>query len=258
MNSDKLTGQNFWESYWESGTNRKKNRRPSLCVQEILGTFDRYLPASKGLTALEIGGAKGEYLLYLVKRFGFEAHSLDYSSVGNEQTLETFSKAGIPVKVYERDLFADNSDLPLFDIVFSLGFIEHFDDPVPVVECHLKLLKPGGVLMLGVPNYSGIYHWVLKRLAPSMFTTHNLRIMDISTWSLFEKKLGIETIYRAYIGGFEPLNMKKLERKTLFNRLTYFNIQVLTVLFSFRFKGLRKFNSANISSYLLGIYRKSK
>jgi len=258
MNSEKLTGRNFWETYWETGSGRKRNKRPSLSILEILKAFDRYLPAEKGLTVLEIGGAKGEFLLYLVKRFGYEGHSLDYSSAGNEQTLETFSRAGYTVQVYERDLFADNSDLPLFDIVFSLGFIEHFDDPVPVVESHLKLVRPGGILLLGVPNYSGIYKWVLKRLAPSIFITHNLRTMDLRTWDEFEKKFGLETLYRAYIGGFEPLNMKKFEKKNLINRLIYLKIQILTVLFSFRFRGLRKFNSATVSSYLMGIYRKSK
>jgi len=258
MNSEKLTGRNFWETYWETGNSKKKNNRPSLCVLEILKAFDLYLPAEKDLKILEIGGAKGEYLLYLVKRFGYEGYSLDYSSAGNEATLETFLKAGKKVKVYERDLFADNSDLPLFDIVFSLGLIEHFDDPVTVVESHLKLLRPGGILLIGVPNYSGIYHLVLKHLAPSMFVTHNLRIMDIATWSDFEQKFGLETIYRDYIGGFEPLNMKKLEKKSLLNRLIYFKIQVLTVLFSFRFRWLRKFNSAFISSYMIGIYKKNK
>ncbi|MCX6281414.1 MAG: class I SAM-dependent methyltransferase [Bacteroidetes bacterium] len=258
MNSEKLTGRNFWETYWETDTDKKKNKRPSLSVIEILNAFDRNLPPEHGLTVLEIGGAKGEYLLYLVKRFGYEGHSLDYSSAGNEQTKETFTKAGYKVQVYERDLFADNSDLPLFDIVFSLGFIEHFDEPLPVVESHLKLVKPGGILVLGVPNYSGIYKLVLKRLAPSMFTTHNLRIMDINTWTEFEKPLNLVTLFRSYIGGFEPLNMKKLENKTLFNRLIYFKIQVLTVLFSFRCRVLRKYNSAFISSYLIGIYRKRK
>ncbi|MCX6240378.1 MAG: class I SAM-dependent methyltransferase [Bacteroidetes bacterium] len=258
MNSEKLTGRNFWETYWETDTDNKKKKRPSLCVQEILKAFDSQLPAEKGLKALEIGGAKGEYLLYLVRRFGYDGFSLDYSSAGNEQTLETFSRAGYKVQVYERDLFADNSDLPLFDIVFSLGFIEHFEDPASVVESHLRLLRPGGVLLLGVPNYSGIYHLVLKHLAPSMYKTHNLRIMDLSSWSDFEQKFGLETLYRAYIGGFEPLNMKKLENRNLLNRLVYFKIQVLTVLFSFRFRGLRKFNSAFISSYLIGIYRKNK
>jgi len=258
MTSEKLTGKKFWETYWETDTDKKKHNRPSLCVLELLRVFDEQLPGSKGMTALEIGGAKGEYLLYLVRRFGYEGYSLDYSATGNEQTLETFSKAGYKVEVYERDLFADNSDLPLFDLVFSLGFLEHFDDPVPVVESHLNLLKPGGILLLGVPNYSGIYKCILKRLAPSMFTTHNLKIMDLSGWTGFEQKFGLEVLYKAYIGGFEPLNMKKLERKTLFNRLIYFKIQVLTVLFSFRFRMLRKYNSAFISSYLIGIYRKSK
>ena len=258
MSSEKLTGRNFWETYWETDTGKKKNKRPSLSFLELLKVFDEHLPGTKGLKVLEIGGAKGEYLLYLVKRFGYEGYSLDYSRAGNEQTLETFSRAGYTVYVYERDLFADNSDLPLFDIVFSLGFIEHFDDPVPVVESHLKLVRPGGMLLLGVPNYAGIYKRVLKRLAPSMFTTHNMNVMDLGAWSEFEKKFGLETLYRAYIGGFEPLNMKKLEKKSLMNRLIYFNIQILTVLFSFRFRGLRKYNSATISSYLIGIYRKSK
>ncbi|MEI6884747.1 MAG: class I SAM-dependent methyltransferase [Bacteroidota bacterium] len=258
MNSEKLTGQNFWESYWKSGNEKKNISRPNLSVLELLATFDRHLPAVKGLTALEIGGGRGEYLLYMARRFGYEAYSLDYSSAGNEQTKETFSKAGIDVQLYERDLFADNSDLPLFDIVFSLGFLEHFDDPIPVIDSHLKLLKTGGILLIGVPNYSGVYHWVLKRLAPSMFTTHNLGIMNINSWSGFEKRFGLQPIFRRYIGGFEPLNMKKIERKTLFNRLIYFNIQILTVLLSFNFRGLRTFNSANISNYLIGIYRKTE
>jgi len=42
-----------------------------------------------------------------------------------------------------------------------LGFIEHFDEPVGVVVRHLDLLKPGGILLLGVPNYGGIYRKVL-------------------------------------------------------------------------------------------------
>jgi SAM-dependent methyltransferase len=258
MCSEKLTGVNFWETYWEKDTGKRKNKKPNLSFLELLNVFDSQLPQSKGLRVLEIGGAKGEYLLYLVRRFGYEGHSLDYSKAGNEQTIDTFSRAGYEVQVYERDLFADNSDLPLFDMVFSLGFIEHFDDPVPVVESHLKLVRPGGILLLGVPNYSGIYKPVLKRLAPSMILTHNMKVMDVRTWSEFEKKFGLEILYRAYIGGFEPLNMKKLEKKSLINRLIYFHIQVLTVIFSFRFRGLRKYNSAAVSSYLIGIYRKSK
>jgi SAM-dependent methyltransferase len=257
MNSEKLTGKNFWETYWKAKSDKKKNQKPSLSVIEIRKAFDRYLPDVKDLMVLEIGGAKGEYLLYLVRRFGYKAYSLDYSGTGNDQTMETFREAGLQVSVYERDLFADNSDLPLFDLVFSLGFIEHFDDAVPAVEHHLKLVKPGGILLLGVPNYAGIYKKVLQRLAPSILTTHNLSIMNLENWKVFKTSYGLMPVFEGYIGGFEPLNMKKIEKRTIVNRLIYFIIQVLTVCFSFRFPALRKYNSARISSYLLGIYRKS-
>jgi len=258
MKESKLTGQTFWEDYWEGKPGTAVQKKTTLLIREILKTFDRYLPATKGLSIMEVGGAYGEYLLYLTRRFGYKAYSLDYSRIGNEQTLETFSNAGIPVEVFERDLFSDNSDLPKFDIVYSLGFIEHFDDPGKVVEKHLDLLKPGGILLLGVPNYAGIYRPVLRRLAPSIEETHNMGIMDLDNWHEFEQRLSLQTIFTGYIGGFEPLNMKKLERKTALNHLIYFFIRVLMVLFSFRMQFLRKFNSKSWSGYIMGIYRKKQ
>ena len=65
-------------------------------------------------------------------------------------------------------------------------------------------------------------------------------------------------MFTGYIGGFEPLNMKKLEVKTAGNQVIYFFIRVLMVLFSFNMQFLRRFNSKQISSYLVGIYRKKE
>ena len=258
MKESKLTGQTFWEDYWEGKPGKRGWKKINMARKELFKTFDQFLPATKGLTILEIGGAKGEFLLYFARHFEYKAYSLDYSRVGNEQTLETFSNARLPVEVFERDLFGDNSDLPKFDIVYSLGLIEHFDDPGSVVEKHLDFLNPGGILLLGVPNYSGIYHVVLHRLAPSIEKTHNLKIMDISEWRIFEQKLRLKTVFSGYICGFEPLNMKKLEVRNLLNHILYFFIRVLMVLLSFNFQFLRRFNSKFWSCYLLGIYRKGQ
>ena len=256
MKESELTGQKLWEDYWEKKDDRLITKRKNLLFKEILKIFDKYLPNSKGLTILEIGGGQGEYLLYLTRKFSYKAHSLDYSRIGNEQTHDLFSKAGLSVELFDRDLFSDNSDLPKFDIVFSLGLIEHFDNPGLVVEKHLELVKSGGILLLGVPNYGGIYRPVLKRLAPAVEATHNMNTMDLENWKLFEEKFTLQPIFTGYIGGFEPMNMKKLEVKNLFNKILYFFIRVLMVLFSFRMEFLRKFNSKYWSGYLIGIYRK--
>lgn len=39
-----------------------------------------------------------------------------------------FEIANVDATIYNRDIFADILDLPSFDIVFYMGFIEHFSD----------------------------------------------------------------------------------------------------------------------------------
>jgi len=146
--------------------------------------------------------------------------------------------------------------MPKFDIVCSLGFIEHFDNPLSVVARHTDLLKPGGILMIGVPNLGGIYHLFLKHLSPSHDITHNLKIMDLKNWNEIERKLDLATVFKGYIGGFEPMIMKKLDEKSGFNQFLLFIVKVLMIIFSFRMRFLRKFNSRYWSGYLIGIYRK--
>jgi SAM-dependent methyltransferase len=256
---NKLTEKKSWETYWKEKPDvieiRKKKHQ--LFLNEILTVFDKNLPVNENYHALEIGGAPGKYLMYLVKNFKYHAHSLDYSKIGNEQTKKYFAASAIPVEVYERDLFLDNKDLPKFDIVFSLGLIEHFENPELVVSKHVELLKPGGILLLGVPNLTGIYHLFLKVLAPSHDKNHNLSTMDILNWKIFETKLHLIPIFKGYVGGFEPVIMKKMENKNPPSYFLYFVVLVLMVIFSFQFKFLRKFNSKFWSGYLIGIYKKN-
>jgi 2-polyprenyl-3-methyl-5-hydroxy-6-metoxy-1,4-benzoquinol methylase len=256
---DKLTDDKYWDKYWDKMGNTQGvyHSRPTLVMECFLKIFHNYLKVDENLHVLEIGGAPGDYLIYFHKHFKYQVHSLDFSATGNEQTRQNFKRAGIPIQLYEKDLFSDLSDLPKFDIVFSLGFIEHFDNTLEVVSRHLELVKPGGLLLLGVPNFTGIYYPFLKRLAPDLLNAHYLDVMHIKNWDNFEKSLNMTCLYKSYVGGFEPLNMKKIEKKTLFNKILYFKVKVLMVMFSFRMKFLRRFNSRLISAYLIGIYKKN-
>jgi glycogen(starch) synthase len=53
-------------------------------------------------------------------------------------------------------LRADAFRVPLrpasFDLVLSSGFIEHFDDPMPLVRTMVSLVRPGGAICLLVPS----------------------------------------------------------------------------------------------------------
>lgn len=253
-----LTEKAHWENRWKRIREPKEIQRDTKHAvnSELVKIFDTYLPQQTGLKILEIGGAPGQFLAYLAKEFGYSAHAIDYSTIGCDKMREAFEIANVDVTIYNRDIFGDLSDLPSFDIVFSMGFIEHFSDLDSIVGKHVELLKKQGILLLGVPNYRGISHAVLKRLAPRKLSMHNLETMDIKNWESFEKKYGLKMIFKDYIGGFNPGRFRGCENRTLKNVLIRFFFKIVRILITDRFASLRRFNSIYWSAYLFGIYRK--
>lgn len=256
-----FTEKEYWDKYWKNhkGPFEIKRRENELLLNEILDIFDRYLPVNENMNVLEIGGAPGHYLMYMAKNYKYKVHSLDYSKVGNELTIKNFQIAGLDVKVYEMDFFSDacNVALPKFDIVYSLGFIEHFEDLKEVIRRHTMLLKTDGILLLGVPNLRGIYRIFLRQTAPIHLSLHNLDSMDLKNWNTFEKELHLKSIFKGYVGGFEPKVMKKLEKKNPMSYLLNFIVKVQKLIFSCNLRFLRKLNSPYWSGYLVAIYKKS-
>lgn len=258
MSKERLTEMEFWEAYWERVILPVEMRKSKTDDHNraILSILDRHLPKGQGLSALEIGGAPGQYLAYVRNTFGYSVSALDLSPIGCQKTRDNFALLHIEGKVYQRDLFGDNSDIPQFDVVYSLGFIEHFSDLNSVVERHLALLKPGGTLMVGAPNFLGINHWFLKRLAPELLALHNLNTMNVRAWKSFRERFALTLIFEGYVGGFEPTVFCRCEERTLVNRMLRFLAGQLSRIFSYRLKFMRRFNSKWFSGYVMGIYRK--
>jgi 2-polyprenyl-3-methyl-5-hydroxy-6-metoxy-1,4-benzoquinol methylase len=252
-----ITDQLYWDEYWNNLylPAEVKNDKNNLYLTQILKVFNDYLPKDKGLSILEIGGAPGQYLAYMHNTFGYKITCLDYSKVGCEKTIENFKLLGIDGNVFQGDLFSGNLTLPLFDIVYSLGFIEHFNDLSEVIINHLKLLKPGGILLVGTPNFTGIYKIFLKHLAPKLLSRHILSTMDISNWKSFEKESKLEILFKSYIGGFELSILNRSENRTIINAVL---LRILIVIrMSLKaIKNYKKYNNKFISGYIIGVYRK--
>ncbi|HCO95683.1 MAG TPA: hypothetical protein DIU00_17345 [Phycisphaerales bacterium] len=255
MARERLTEKKYWEDRWD------RTRLPAIVEpttkhpvrKEIIRIFKNFLPM-KELSIIEIGGAPGKYLAYLSKYHGYETSIIDYSEIGCQKTRENFDLLGLNVNIYNRDFFGDFSDIPRFDVVLSMGFIEHFNDLDDVFRRHVNLLQKNGFLVIGVPNYSGISQKVLSRTAPDMLSRHNLDAMDLKNWSILETTYGLIPLFKGYIGGFEPKNLKRCEHRTLRNLFIRYFFKMLHTLMS-PFSFLRKYNSPTWSAYLLGIYK---
>jgi SAM-dependent methyltransferase len=127
---------------------------------------------------LEIGCAPGKTLAWVSAALGAEVSGLDYSDRGLAVARELFAtlnlRADLRCEELDRTTFSPGS----FDVVFSAGVIEHFADPSPVVRAHLRLLRSGGLLLVTIPDYSGVYGWLQHYFDAPSLEIHNLRLMS--------------------------------------------------------------------------------
>lgn len=252
-----MTTSEFWDERWSDVSLPVEVRRSRyLSIDAILDVFDRYLPHDPALSVLEVGGAPGQWLVYLHRTFGYRIGVLDNSPVGAAKSRENFALLGIPADVLEQDLFAPPPKPQAFDIVYSLGLIEHFDDPAPVIEAHLRFLRPGGLLVVGCPNLRGVNRLVLARLAPSFLARHHDGAMELKRWRNFEQALGLDPVFTGYVGGFDPGILTHVEGRGLARRAAAAGLSLLGAVLNRRsLRLLRRANSPAWSSYAIAVYR---
>jgi len=103
----------------------------------------------------ELGAGRGTTSTYL-RSHGCDVTMVDLSEQGFRAARENFRDLGIEPA---RMVIADAADTRLpeasFDCIFSIGVLEHFVDPKPVLSETVRLLKPGGLAWhLVIPKIS--------------------------------------------------------------------------------------------------------
>lgn len=180
--------------------------------------YPKYLPRGAGLQVLEIGSAPGKHLIELHRRFGYEPFGVEYTTTGVEANRRVFAENGLkPENIFEADVFSEEfigRFQGQFDVVISRGFIEHFADPKAVVRTHLAFLKPGGTLVIEVPNFRGIhYPWYLL-FRRSVFAWHNFETMKARTFRRLFDPADLEARYSGSYGTLS-LNMFMMPQNNL-------------------------------------------
>lgn len=102
-----------------------------------------------GRRVLEVGSGLG-YLTYALSKAGFQARGLELSTVAVEKARSQFGD------LYEVGELADVVRLrpASYDIVLFTELIEHLPKPNEFIADALRLLLPGGKLVLTTPNRS--------------------------------------------------------------------------------------------------------
>lgn len=185
-NSNNYTEIADWELHW-------KNFKPFVINESKLEGLLIDFP--KKASFIEIGGFPGLYSIFFKKKFNYDVHLLDFIIIP-EVILEMEKVNNLPlgsINVIKADFFSFNSTRK-FDVVFSYGFIEHFEDIKGVIQRHVNLLNENGKLLIVLPNLNGMSGLFLKLTDPGLFNKHNLKAMNISILNEICFNLGLKEI----------------------------------------------------------------
>jgi SAM-dependent methyltransferase len=181
---EKLASREFWVNYW-SGI------KPAVVNSIDFEKFFSGLP--QGSELIEIGGFPGRYPIFLKKKFNYNITIFDYVII--PEIIDRMCVANdLPEKsfpVIEGDFFTYDPEKQ-FDLVFSIGFIEHFENTAEVIQRHLPFVKPGGRLVITLPNFRGINGCVQKTLDKSLYRAHNIGIMNVKKLSSICEQCGFK------------------------------------------------------------------
>lgn len=254
------------KDYWETVNARPRKpsrfekglfRSPiSAIFTAITNTFFVFDTTKK---VCEIGCAPGHKLVHFAERYGYQPYGVEYTVSGVTAAREAFSRAGYsPETLFYADVFSDDfqrAHSEEFDMVMSFGFIEHFDDPHSAIAAHLNMVKPGGLLLIMIPNLRGIYYPLLRFLAPDILVIHNVAIMKKKVFHHLFEQFDMRELFCDYYGllNFGLLQARGSWRQALLNGL--WRIQFLCNPFISLARHLTLENAIT-SPYLLYIGRK--
>lgn len=188
-----ITDKEFWDNYWS-------NYRYDKVPQKVL--FEQFMPRlTWGQSFIEIGGFPGVYAATFYQRGVRDVSILDFHI--NHDIVRRFEEINnLPpgtIQCIEGDFFSFSTD-KRYDVVFSSGFIEHFEDTKDVISRHVQLLSESGQLLILIPNFLGLNGKIQKRLDRQNLDAHNLKSMEIPRLKSIMQSFGLHDVSVEYFG----------------------------------------------------------
>jgi SAM-dependent methyltransferase len=194
-------------------------------------------------TAIELGGFPGYYAVFLKKYFKLDVTLLDYfvhQPVTNA-LLKANGLAESDIHIIETDLFNHHEEKK-YDLVLSCGLIEHFNDTRDIID----FLKPGGTLLITLPNFKALNGWFQKSFDKDNYDKHNIDCMNPALLADICSRTGLKVVQARYFGHFSLWLENERQKPAgvrLFKKSLWFIGKVFTKVFPF--------NSRQLSPYII-------
>lgn len=173
-----------------------KKRR--LYVQRVL---ERHIkntgPAAR---ILDLGCGDGNNLTWL-SQYASRAYGSDYNPV----RLTRAKVLNPDATLFLADILDYPAEEDAFDIIFFNHVIEHIPDDIAALKAVYRILKPGGLLVLGTPNEGAWWwQWAYRRDAESLKTSDHCHFYTAQTIDAKLKIAGFDVTQIHHMGWGPP------------------------------------------------------
>jgi 2-polyprenyl-3-methyl-5-hydroxy-6-metoxy-1,4-benzoquinol methylase len=204
MTQKDLAEKKHWDALYGPGTAHQVDAgwQPysydSLALAKgLLDVIAKHRPAS----VLEVGCGNSTWLPYLGRQTGVRVCGIDYSEDGCELARQRLRAEGVAGEVRCLDITkADPAEFGRFDMVFSLGLVEHFTDTEAVLRSLIGFVRPGGVLVTEIPNLKSVHGLMAWVWQPDLLRKH--KILSRAELEQHSRNAGLQGISGFYQGLF--------------------------------------------------------
>lgn len=254
-----LTKREYWESGYAAQSDlvplqiegfRNLGSRRLIEKIESLGVSD--------LRVLEVGAGNSSVLTHLARKYEGKAEfcGLDYSESGCALLARRAKLEGARVRVLRQDVLEPTPDLlGQFDLVYSVGVVEHFSSLCTVLLAIRRFLSGNGRMLTVIPNMAGILGTLTRRYNQAIYELHVPH--DLESFLRGHGEAGLEVIGSGYLGSTNfGILSSCFSRPSDRGWTTYLWLSRLTKLLWFFEAGLGELpHSAALSPYLFAVSR---
>jgi 2-polyprenyl-3-methyl-5-hydroxy-6-metoxy-1,4-benzoquinol methylase len=191
MKNEDLT--KFYDSVYIKGEQKHYSRLIINASNEFSEIIDSIEWKSKSV--LDVGCGTGKFDK-MIADLGADVLALDYSSKAIELAKETYKKDKIKFEVGEASKITGS-----YDVIVSLGTLEHMDNPFEILKIYKKHLKKDGQIIITCPNWinpRGYILMCLKHLFDAPITLADLHYLTAQDFKEWAEKLNMNLNWKTF------------------------------------------------------------